>query len=451
MLLAASYYFYMCWKMEYILLIFAATLINYLCGLRMGQASDKGRRKKYLVLSLATSLGMLFAFKYLNFLNESVKQAFSRFNLVYHVPMLKLLLPVGISFYTFQALSYTIDVYRGRKESERHIGIFALYIAFFPQLVAGPIERSTNLLPQFRQRGNLDYQNLREGLLLVLWGMFKKVVIADRLALYVDQVYNNASGYQGLPLIVATYFFAFQIYCDFSGYSDIAIGTAKTMGYDLMTNFERPYFAKSISEFWRRWHISLSTWFRDYLYIPIGGSRCSRARWCLNVLIVFIVSGLWHGANWTFVIWGSLHGIWQIVSILTEKLRASLIERLGINDLCLKIIRVFITFHLVCFGWILFRANNLADAAYIISHIFASILHLHGTGVFDPIGRSWFMFSVLSIFALLLVQLLQRSKPGMQFLNAKSVAIRWFCYYSIIFAIILFGVTGKSQFIYFQF
>ena len=449
LLLAASYYFYMCWKIEYVVLILAATLVNYLCGLQMGRTANRGKRKKYLVLSLITSLGLLFAFKYFNFFNESVRQLFDKLNLAYHVPMLRVLLPVGISFYTFQALSYTIDVYRGRKEPEKHIGIFALYVAFFPQLVAGPIERATNLLPQFRRKNDFDYQNLREGLLLVLWGMFKKVVIADRLALYVDQMYNNASDYQGLPLIVATYFFAFQIYCDFSGYSDIARGTARTMGYDIMNNFQRPYFAKSIPEFWRRWHISLSTWFRDYLYIPLGGDRCSKARWCFNILIVFVVSGLWHGANWTFIIWGTLHGVWQVVSVLTEKARTSFAKSFRINDFSLKVIRIFVTFHLVCFGWIFFRANSLSDVLHIIGHIPIGVLDLSGLSL----GRDRFNILIASsaILVLLLVQLAQRTKPDIQFLNAKSPLLRWFYYYLIIFSIMAFGVVEESQFIYFQF
>ncbi|MFC1712620.1 MBOAT family O-acyltransferase [Candidatus Poribacteria bacterium] len=448
-MLAASYYFYMCWKMEYILLILAATLVNYLCGLQMGRTSDRSKRKKYLVLSLVTSLGLLFAFKYFNFFNESARHVFSRFSIIYHIPMLKILLPVGISFYTFQALSYTIDVYRGHKEPERHVGIFALYVAFFPQLVAGPIERSTNLIPQFRRHNKFDYQNLREGLTLILWGMFKKVVIADRLALYVDRVYNNAPDYQGAPLIIATYFFAFQIYCDFSGYSDIARGTARTMGYNLMNNFDRPYFAKSIPEFWRRWHISLSTWFRDYLYIPLGGNRCSRARWHLNILVVFIISGLWHGANWTFVIWGGFHGIWQVASISTEKIRASITRSFKIGDSSLKIVRIFITFHLVCFGWVFFRANSLSDAVHIIRNIPINILNT--SRLVKPLGEFWFMIALLSIAVLLFAQVLQRSKPGMQFLNVKPIALRWSCYYLIIFAIVLLGVMEENQFIYFQF
>lgn len=232
-----------------------------------------------------------------------------------------MLLPVGISFYTFQSLSYSIDVYRGEKEPERNFGKFALYVAFFPQLVAGPIERSTNLLPQFDRRISFDYDRFVSGLRLMLWGFFKKIVIADRLAIYVNEVYNSPAEFQGLTLILATYFFAFQIYCDFSGYSDIAIGAARIMGYDLMINFRQPYFSQSIAEFWKRWHISLSTWFKDYLYIPLGGNRVAKNRWYFNLMAVFLISGLWHGANWTFVLWGFLHGFYLVFSIWTQNIR----------------------------------------------------------------------------------------------------------------------------------
>jgi len=449
LLLLASYYFYTRWRVKYILLIFATTLVNYLCGLQMGKATDRSARKPYLVLSLVTSLGLLLAFKYFNFFNGTAIWGFSKLSFQYYIPMLIVLLPVGISFYTFQALSYAIDVYRGNKEPERHIGIFALYIAFFPQLVAGPIERSTNLLPQFRRSNDFNYERTRDGLRLVLWGLFKKAVIADRLALIVNQVYNNVHSYQGLPLIVATYCFAFQIYCDFSGYSDIAVGTARTMGYDLMENFQRPYFAKSITEFWRRWHISLSSWFRDYLYIPLGGNRCSRARRYLNVFIVFVVSGLWHGANWTFVMWGTLHGILQIVSDLTQRFRATCVELFRMDGFVLKLVKILVTFHLVCFGWILFRANSLSDALYIIRNIPVGVLQISGFSL----KRDALNLLIVSpaVFLLLFVELAQRAETYVEFLNSRCAFLRWSYYYLIIFVIVAFAVTEKSQFIYFQF
>ena len=266
LLLFSSYYFYMCWKPEYIFLILFSTIVDYYCGLKMEGAQNRTYKKLFLTLSLFTNLSVLFAFKYLNFFSDSIRYILNEFNIFYNIPYFNVLLPVGISFYTFQTLSYTIDVYRGQKKAEKHLGIFALYVSFFPQLVAGPIERSTRLLPQFKKENSFDYLRFKNGLLLMLWGFFKKIVIADRLAVLVNTVYNNPIDYQGITLIIATIFFAFQIYCDFSAYSDIAIGASKIMGYDLMKNFNRPYFSKSIAEFWRRWHISSGSWFRDYLY-----------------------------------------------------------------------------------------------------------------------------------------------------------------------------------------
>ena len=302
LLLAASYYFYAAWKAEYLILILVSTLIDYTVALRMEKASNPAKRRSWLIVSLCSNLGILFSFKYFNFFNDSVRTVFDQFNIFYDVPAFEVLLPVGISFYTFQTLSYTIDVYRGQRPAERHIGIFALYVAFFPQLVAGPIERSTRLLPQFFKKVELTYERTVDGLRLMLWGFFKKLVIADRVGAYVDVVYASPDDHSGMTVLIATYFFAFQIFCDFSGYSDIAIGSARILGYDLMDNFRRPYFSKSISEFWRRWHISLSTWFRDYVYIPLGGNRVVKWRWYYNLMVVFVVSGLWHGANWTFVV-----------------------------------------------------------------------------------------------------------------------------------------------------
>ena len=291
LLLFASYYFYMSWKAEYVILILISTIIDYFVAIKISREDNEKMRKIYLLLSIITNIGLLISFKYLNFISSSVSEFLQLFSIQFSPIILDVLLPVGISFYTFQTLSYTIDVYRRRIKPERHFGIFAVYVSFFPQLVAGPIERGKNLLPQFLEKHYFDYIRVTNGLKLMLWGFFKKIVIADRLAVVVNAVYNNPTEFTGAPLILATVFFAFQIYCDFSGYSDIAIGTAQVMGYNLMDNFKRPYFAGSISEFWQRWHISLSTWFRDYLYIPLGGSRVSIPRWYFNLIIIFIVSG----------------------------------------------------------------------------------------------------------------------------------------------------------------
>ena len=289
-------------------------------------------KRKWLYLSLLTNLGILFGFKYFNFINDNLQQLFDQINVFYNVPAFDVLLPVGISFYTFQTLSYTIDVYNGKTKAQKHLGVFAVFVSFFPQLVAGPIERSHRLLPQFFIKHEFNYDRVRHGLQQMIWGFFKKVVIADRLAIVVDGVYNNLDDYSGLALIVATIFFTFQIYCDFSGYSDIAIGSARVMGFELMDNFKRPYFSKSISEFWKRWHISLSTWFRDYLYIPLGGNKVVKWRWYYNLFITFLVSGFWHGANWTFIAWGALHGIYLITAIILKNPKQQILEFLNIKN-----------------------------------------------------------------------------------------------------------------------
>lgn len=304
LLLISSYYFYMSWNIKYVGLIFFTTLISYLCALMIEKTQSIKFKRFYMMTSIIISIGILFLFKYFNFFSESVCNILNTFSIKLHPITLKLLLPVGISFYTFQTLSYVIDVYKGEVKAERHFGQYATFISFFPQLVAGPIERTKNLLPQIKSEHQFCYDKAVYGLRLMAWGFFKKILIADNLAIYVDKIYGNLSQYQGFSLIIATLFFTFQIYCDFSGYSDIAIGTAKLFNIDLMANFKSPYFSASVHEFWSRWHISLSTWFRDYVYIPLGGNRCTKLRHNFNLLITFLISGLWHGANWTYVVWG---------------------------------------------------------------------------------------------------------------------------------------------------
>ncbi len=449
MLLAASYYFYMCWRPEYIILIIASTLIDYLAGLQMGRV-EKKKRRKYLVLSLVSNLGLLFAFKYFNFFNASTRELFNHFNLFYNVPVFTLLLPVGISFYTFQTMSYSIDVYRGNIPAEKNLGIFALYVSFFPQLVAGPIERSTHLLPQFYEKHTFDYTRVTNGLKRMAWGFFKKLVIADRLAVYVNQVYNSPSDFHGIYILIATYFFAIQIFCDFSGYSDIAIGAAEVMGYRFMENFRRPYLAKSIAEFWQRWHISLSTWFRDYLYIPLGGNRVGKLRWYTNLFLVFLISGLWHGANWTFIIWGALHGFYLVFSLITAKSRNSIAKKLRLPDSprVHTALKCFITFHLVAFAWIFFRANSVSDAFILIKNLF----HF---GSFENIplslGRSGFRIAVVSILLMEFIHLTQEKVSIIRLISRRPLWIRWACYYAILMGILFYGVFEESAFIYFQF
>ena len=460
LLLAASYYFYMSWNPAYILLIILSTVVDYFASLKMEKQEQKEDRKKYLLLSLFVNLGLLFFFKYYGFFNNSFSSIVQTFNMKLGLPNFDLLLPVGISFYTFQTLSYTIDVYRGDKEAEKHFGIFALYVSFFPQLVAGPIERSTRLLPQFKKKIDFDSARVTSGLQLMLWGFFKKVVVADRLALYVNGVYNNLEGLEGITLILATVFFAFQIYCDFSGYSSIAIGAARVMGFDLMTNFKRPYFAKSIPEFWRRWHISLSTWFKDYLYIPLGGNRVNKIRYYFNLFVTFLVSGLWHGAAWTFVIWGGLHGIYQIISITTVKLRKNIKDKIGINNFptLYKWWQIIVTFTLVNFGWIFFRANSLNDAVYVVNNLFSSLgtqlsswTNLKAAIVGYGLNQYELMLAFAVIMLMEAVHLMQRQGSVREFLNKKPLIFRWAAYYSLIIIILGFGVYGEAEFIYFQF
>ncbi|WMJ82393.1 MBOAT family O-acyltransferase [Clostridium sp. MB40-C1] len=459
LLLGASYYFYMCWNPKYVVLILTTTLISYLSGIWIEGTQDIKKKKIYLNFSILSNIAILFLFKYFNFFNDSFRQIFAHFNLNYTVPSFKLLLPVGISFYTFQSLSYSIDVYRGVKKAERHFGIFALYVSFFPQLVAGPIERSDRLLPQFYEKHKFDYKRVTDGLKLMGMGYFKKVVIADRLAILVNTVYNNPSAYKGVPLIVASVFFAFQIYCDFSGYSDIAVGSAKVMGFELMENFKRPYFSKSISEFWRRWHISLSTWFRDYLYIPLGGNRVKKGRYFFNNLITFLVSGLWHGASWTFVIWGGLHGVYLIIGSITKNTREKFAEVIGLkkSPKIYKSLKVLITFILVDFAWIFFRANSISDAIYIIKNLFNGLGDVQGLNEIKDILLSLgldkvsFGVGVIAIVIMEIAHLIQARQSLIKFIREKPILIRWTFYYALILTIMLFGVFEQSQFIYFQF
>lgn len=443
----------MSWRPEYIILIMISTLVDYFVGIKIHAAKLLLKKKLLLGVSLLVNLGLLFTFKYWNFFSESFRELLTNYTIQLDPLTLKILLPVGISFYTFQTLSYTIDIFRGKLKPQKHLGIFAVYVSFFPQLVAGPIERARNLLPQFFEKQVFDYVRVTNGLKLMLWGFFKKVVIADNLAVIVNTVFNDASSYTGLPLIVATIFFAFQIYCDFSGYSDIAIGAAQVMGITLMDNFRRPYFSRSISEFWKRWHISLSTWFKDYLYIPLGGNRVSIPRWYLNLIIVFVVSGLWHGANWTFIVWGALHGSYLILEILLKPLKNRFLTFVNPKNKfpwLVKFIEISITFCLVTFAWIFFRANSLSDAWYIITNLFSN-LTLNFSGVF--IGADWFdlIIIVFMIGMMELIHVFQEHDKLRYFLSEKPLAFQWFIYLVLVLLILLFGAFDSTQFIYFQF
>ncbi len=447
LLLLASYFFYAYGSGIYVVLIMFSTLVDYTSARLMGRTTDQRRRKLYLSMSLTVNLGTLFLFKYFNFFNQSFSALAHILAISDPLGAINVILPVGISFYTFQSMAYTIDVYRGVVEPETNLGIFATFVAFFPQLVAGPIERAKHMIPQFRRKVTFDQERTVEGLRLILWGLFKKIVIADRLAIYVNTVYNAAGNYSGWPLIVATIFFAFQIYCDFSGYTDIAIGTAKILGFDLMQNFRQPYFATSPQNFWQRWHISLSTWFRDYLYIPLGGNRVPFPRYLLNLMIVFVVSGLWHGAAWTFAIWGALHGLFMVIEALLKhdgRLRAPP-----------TLIRIVLTFALVGFAWIFFRANTFEDALYVVTHLFA----FSGQSLTDPFAsgllgaHAEFILSCGLIGLLLIVDYLSARFSFDQILRASPAVLRWAIYYAAGAAVIFSGWygTGAPPFIYFRF
>lgn len=437
MLLLASYYFYMNWHAEYALLLLSSTVITYFAALGIEHFTERWKKRLCLTSSLVINLFILFLFKYYNFLGENIMTAFDYFGIAIHIPEFTLLLPVGISFYTFQALGYSIDVYRGTTPVEKSFLTYALFVSFFPQLVAGPIERSSNLLPQFKEKHKFDYEQTMQGVLLMIWGYFMKLCLADRCALYVDAVYNNIPMHNGASYLIASFLFPFQIYGDFAGYSLIAIGVAKVLGFNLMENFRRPYLSCSLGEFWSRWHISLSTWFRDYVYIPLGGNRVSKTRCYFNLLITFIVSGIWHGANWTFFCWGTLHGL----GLCIEK--AAKIAKKKYSG-AKRMLHWLITFILVCIAWIFFRANNIGDAFSVLNGIITR------QGV--PYLR---LADFLAIFIALTILLFKEISDEWNIkihLNASArIALRNVYLAFMICFIILFGVLGGDQFIYFQF
>ena len=447
-LLGASYLFYMAWKPAYLVLIGVSTLVDYVAGRRMEASKAPAARRFWLSASLVANLGLLFSFKYLDFALQSLQAALQTVGLAVTAPHFDLLLPVGISFYTFQTLSYTIDVYRGHRPAERHLGYFALFVSFFPQLVAGPIERSSRLLPQLRSAYALRADNITAGLRLIAWGFFKKLAIADRLALLVDPIYSSPGSHGGLALTLATVAFAFQIFCDFSAYSDIAVGSARMLGIRLMKNFDQPYLATSFSDFWKRWHISLSQWFRDYVYIPLGGSRGNHTS--RNLMIVFMVSGLWHGANWTFVIWGALHGLY----LIAERKLSPLFARAPSLGFVGQVAKVGLVFALVCFAWIFFRASSVTQAWTIIAGL-TSGWGLETSTLTDG-SLAYFGLRPYDLFVLAagvvvaeVVHWLSRQHPD--WWRSRSEMTHWIAYQGLGLATLLLGVTGDRSFIYFQF
>lgn len=438
LLLVASYFFYMSWRAEYALLILLSTAVDYFAALKMGDQTTPQKRRPFLWLSLATNLGLLLTFKYAGFAFASLNLLLEPLQIA-HLPTLQWVLPVGISFYTFQTLSYTLDVYRGRITPERHFGRFAVYVSFFPQLVAGPIERADALLPQLHTEQGLRYTAIVHGLRRILIGLFKKVVIADFLAHYVDLVYARPDDFAGSAVILATVLFALQIYCDFAGYTDIAIGSAELLGIRLGENFRQPYRARSLGEFWRRWHISLGTWFRDYLYLPLGGKRGIGA-----ILAVFLLSGLWHGPNWTFVVWGGLHGLLLLLETWTS----------GWRQLLSRVIGTWwqapLTFVLVALLWLPFRAQDLAQAAHLLGKMAQpGTWTLEALDVFgNRLDFAWCM-GLVGLVAL--IDWADARTPLADRLGLWPRWGRWAVYYVLIFLVLIMGLHAQQPFMYFQF
>jgi alginate O-acetyltransferase complex protein AlgI len=488
LLLLASCIFYMAFIPEYIIVIFISILIDYYAGLSIEKHPQA--KKKYLLLSIGATCLALFIFKYFNFFNSNIASLAKLMHWNYPIKPSHILLPLGLSFQRFQSLSYVIEVYRGRQKAEHHFGMYALYVSFFPLMTSGPIERPYNMLHQFYEEHPFEYKRVTDGFKRMAWGLFQKVVIADRLALIVNQIYDTPTNYEGLPLMIGTFFFTFQIYCDFSGYTNIAIGAAQVLGFRVMENFNIPYAAKSIGEFWKRWHISLSTWLRDYLFLPISyavsrkiqterfmAMRTDVLAYSAGTIITMLIAGLWHGANWTYVLWGGLFGFYLMFSVWTRKIRKKFVRFVRLNKVprARNVSSVLITFCFVCIAWIFFRASHLDDAFYIITHLlkitFAQLGDLEWTIrsfifrlneiTFDTplrfnnqpvtsVGN--FLIAFAGIALIEISHIFQRRGDFRDMLGRQALWIRWFAYYCLIMAIIFFGVFDSTdQFIYFQF
>jgi alginate O-acetyltransferase complex protein AlgI len=445
LLLLASCFFYALLDIRYLVLLLVSILIDYASALYIGSEIRTTKKRWALMLSLIMNLSLLLGLKYLELFGSLIVSILSLSGCKLVMPSLHIIVPVGISFFTFKKMSYVIDVYRGSIKPERHFGLFALYVSHFLEILSGPIDRADKLLPQLKNPRPLNMDDFSAGFVLILWGIFLKVVIADRLAIYTDAIFNNVSHHYGPSLVIAAYFYTFQIYCDFAGYTNIAIGCGRLLGVNLMPNFNFPYFAKSISDFWRRWHMSLSSWFRDYLYIPLGGSRVSNMRRCMNYMIVFLLCGLWHGSNWTFMIWGGLHGFYLSIGFLLRDFRMDLIKKLRISGQLHAFIQIVITFNLVAFAWIFFRVGSFEEATIFLNHLVSGwpipFLDLNSMG-----------YGIIGIIIVICVELFQyRRRLSLDYFVQMPMILRWTCYYALIFAVILFGVDGESSFIYFQF
>lgn len=461
-LLIASAIFYMAFIPKYLLILLYLIAIDFIMGRLIEKAEGK-KRKIFFIISLIANLGTLFVFKYYNFFSLNLNALAQFLNWHYNIKTLSLILPLGLSFHTFQSLSYVIEVYRGKYKAERHLGIYALYVLFFPQLVAGPIERPYNLLPQLRLEHKFELNRVWQGLQQMAWGFFKKLVIADRLGGFVDQVFNNLRANSGLTLIIGIVFYAFQIYCDFSGYSNIALGSAKVMGFNLMTNFNRPFFSKSINDFWRRWHISLTGWFRDYLFYPLAYIGRSKTWLYLYLLITFLTSGLWHGAGWTFIIWGGLHGVYLISGLATKRLRQKIVNVTKLNRLpkIHSLIQILYVFTLACISWVFFRAASVKDAGYYLINIFSGwrdiLQNLSNSDfvqskIFMNFRPAEFLIAMLAIIFLIIVEYIQEKYGSISaLLLRRSIFIQALASWLLLLSIIVFGIFTSKGFIYFQF
>lgn len=463
-LLVTSYYFYMSWNIKYVILIVISTVITYIAALlidytrrnlRLSEINKTRLNKFWVFLSFFINLWILFYFKYINFIIESINNLLANFNIHSSISMFDIILPVGISFYTFQALGYTIDVYRNDIKAEKNLFKYALFVSFFPQLVAGPIERSKTLLSQLDVPHKFEYNRIISGLKLMGIGLFKKIVIADVIAIYVNQVYNDVTSYTGMPLLIATFLFTIQIYCDFSGYTDIARGASRVIGIELMDNFRSPYLANSIRNFWKSWHISLSTWFRDYLYIPLGGNRGGKIKQYRNLLVTFLISGVWHGANWTFIIWGIIHGVVQII----EDIFRFNFKKYKLNIKGIDILKIVVTQLIVMFTWIFFRANTLNDAFYIIENMFVGLLnpvnYFYNGYIFFELSKLELLQFFIPIVILSVYDYFSLKSNLITELRKEKSFFRWLVYLLMVsfslWYLIKFSSFSTQEFVYFQF
>ena len=457
-LLASSIYFYGAAEPAFVAQILAAAFVTYYLGLKIQSASDQARKRSFLTLGICLLVANLAVFKYTGFLNESFRSLFAALGLSYPIPTISILLPIGISFYTFLLIGYLVDVFRGT-QAERHLGIFSLYVLFFPKLIAGPIERTKNLLQQLHTPPDFMYGQAVFGLQLILWGVFKKAVVADRIAPHVDAIYNAPHAVEGVALTFATFLYAFQLYCDFSGYTDIALGTAAFLGFNLVRNFDRPYVAISIQDFWKRWHISLTSWLTDYIYTPLTRQRRFKIKFytmmLVGLFVTFVVSGIWHGAQWTFVIWGMLHGIYLVTSVLLQKQRVAFVRAIGLakRPAVHRAVKIATTFLLVCFAYIWFRANSVADALHISTHLHTGwMTPIEGLKQLVGPDQPNFLLALLGIGVVIAADALLGQKDRLSTLLVNRSWLRWGLYYAGATSILLLGVLHtQQQFLYFRF